>query len=102
MRIRATDLRRLCTALVRGGAVVAATALAPSASFAQGCAMCATYLSNGQDPRADAFKVSIMFLMAMPFTVVGVAGGWILWMYRRHRSSRPSLHVLHVARGEAS
>ena len=64
--------------------------------------MCATYLSNGQDPRADAFKVSIMFLMAMPFTVVGVAGGWILWMYRRHRPSRPPLHVLRAERGEAS
>ena len=101
-RTRPTTRRHFGALLARGGAVAVAAALAPSASFAQGCAMCATYLSNGQDPRTDAFKVSIMFLMAMPFTVVGVAGGWILWMYRRHRSSGAPLHVLQVERGEPS
>ena len=102
MRTGATDLRRLRTALVRGGAAVAATALAPSASFAQGCAMCATYLSNGQDPRADAFKVSIMFLMCMPFLTVLSAGGWILWMHWRSRPRRPALRVLHAEEEGAS
>jgi len=67
-----------------------ALALLPEQSLAQGCSMCATYLSNGADPRAQAFKISIMFLMAMPFVVVATAGGWIVWMYRR---SHPRLPV---------
>jgi len=70
-----------------------ALALLPAQSLAQGCAMCATYLSNGADPRAQAFKISIMFLMAMPFVVVTTAGGWLVWMYRRSRPS-PSIGEL--------
>jgi heme/copper-type cytochrome/quinol oxidase subunit 2 len=80
-------------------AALLAVALAPARSLAQGCAMCATYLSNGQDPRADAFKISIMFLMAMPFTVVGLAGAWIAWMYRRRRPLPRELQALR-AEGE--
>jgi hypothetical protein len=79
-------------------AVVAVTALAltPAASLAQGCAMCATYLSNGTDPRSDAFKTSIIFLMCMPFLTVLSAGGWIVWMHWRSRPRRPVLRVLHA------
>jgi hypothetical protein len=65
--------------------VACAATTVPAAAFAQGCAMCATYLSNGQDPKTDAFKTSILFLMAMPFTIVASTGGWILWMHRRPR-----------------
>src|SRR5215470_15506613 len=91
--------RRLAPgASVCAAALVSAVALLPGESLAQGCAMCATYLSNGADPRSDAFKISIMFLMAMPFVVVGCAGGWIAWMYRRSRLSRPELRVLQVER----
>jgi len=53
-------------------------------ALAQGCAMCATYLS-ANDPRTQAFKTSIIFLMIMPFAVVGSVGGWVAWMHRRHR-----------------
>lgn len=88
MRIRGEWPRRIVAAAVSAGA------LAPAQSFAQGCAMCATYLSNGQDPRSEAFKISILFLMAMPFVVVGSAGAWILWMYRRNRLRQPPLRVL--------
>jgi hypothetical protein len=76
----------------RLAAVVAATcgaAVFPRESLAQGCAMCATYLSGATDPRAYAFKVSIIFLMVMPFIVVGSAGGWIVWMHWRSRPPRP-------------
>lgn len=93
------------TAARAGGvatAVMAAAALYPAASLAQGCAMCATYLSNGQDPRSEAFKVSILFLMSMPFVVVGSVGAWILWMYRRDRMRRPALRVLRAEQEGAS
>ena len=78
-------------------ALLAIDLLTPARSFAQGCAMCATYL-NGTDPRSDAFKTSILFLMSMPFLVVGTVGGWILWMYRRKSIRRPDLRLLRAER----
>jgi hypothetical protein len=89
MRIRGKLSRRIAAAAVAGVA-----GLAPAQSLAQGCAMCATYLSNGQDPSSEAFKISILFLMSMPFVLVGSAGAWILWMYRRNRPRQPALRVL--------
>lgn len=73
-------------------AIAAAVALLPADGLAQGCSMCATYL-NGNDPRTEAFRTSILFLMSMPFVVVGSVGAWILWMYRRQRP-RPMVQVL--------
>jgi hypothetical protein len=80
------------------GVLALVVAVVPVESLAQGCAMCATYLSNGQDPRAEAFRVSMLFLMSMPFVVVGVVGGWFAWMYRRNRGRRPALRVLRTER----
>ena len=80
--------------IVAGGAAL----LVPGEALAQGCAMCATYLSAG-DPRTEAFKTSILFLMVMPFAVVASVGGWIAWMYRRHRVRQPTLHIA-TAEGE--
>lgn len=93
--------RRIAGLGIAGAVALVAVALVPAESVGQGCAMCATYLANGQDPRADAFKTSIVFLMSMPFIVVGSAGGWILWMYRRNRPRRPALRVLR-AEGEGA
>jgi hypothetical protein len=93
--------RRIVLELAVAAAVAALAAL-PARSFAQGCAMCGTYLSNGADPRSDAFKVSIMFLMCMPFLTVLSAGGWILWMHWRSRPRRPALRVLHAEEEGAS
>jgi hypothetical protein len=105
MRVRQTSakLRRRIGVV---GAIAALTILAidllvPAQSFAQGCAMCATYL-NGTDPRSDAFKTSILFLMTMPFLIVGTVGGWILWMYRRKSIRRPELRLLRAEREGAS
>ena len=97
-RVGTATRRRIAVAL----AAVAALAALPAQSFAQGCAMCGTYLSNGTDPRSDAFKVSIMFLMCMPFLTVLSAGGWILWMHWRSRPRRPALRVLHAEEEGAS
>jgi hypothetical protein len=78
---------RARTGLVMGlvGAAGVVTALVPEATLAQGCSMCATYLSAVGDQRAAGIKASILFLMAMPFVVVGSAGGWIVWTYWRSR-----------------
>ncbi len=100
-RLGIAPRRRIAVALAVAAPVVALAAL-PAQSFAQGCAMCGTYLSNGTDPRSEAFKVSIMFLMCMPFLTVLSAGGWILWMHWRSRSRRPALRVLHAEEEGAS
>jgi hypothetical protein len=102
MRNRVEWRWRIAAASLAAAAAAAAVASYPAESLAQGCAMCATYLSNGQDPRAEAFKVSILFLMSMPFVVVGSVGAWILWMYRRNRPRRPPLRVLRAEQEGAS
>ena len=102
MLARPRRLRWTASVPALGAALVVGGLMLPAESVAQGCAMCATYLSNGTDPRAEAFKVSIMFLMAMPFLVVGCAGGWIAWMYRRNRLSRPELRMLRAETEGAS
>jgi len=101
---RRDETRRWIGAALGLAVVVAGLAvlLVPAQSWAQGCSMCATYLSNGKDPRAEAFKLSIMFLMVMPFLIVGTTGGWIFWMYRRSRTRQLSLHVLEAEREGAS
>jgi len=71
----------------------------PAESLAQGCAMCGTYLS-ANDPRTQAFKTSILFLMIMPFAVVGSVGGWVAWMYRRHGVRQPIQPLLPVLEAE--
>jgi hypothetical protein len=62
----------IATALVVGRAL-------PSA--AQSCAMCGSALSD--DPLGRAFSWSILFMMAVPYTVVGAAGAWLYYMHRR-------------------
>ena len=97
--------RRHTTMLVRSAAAAGALALQLAGArsvLAQGCAMCATYLGNGDDPRSEAFKASIVFLMSMPFVVAGSVGAWILWMHRRARPKRPELRVLQAEQEGAS
>ena len=63
-------------------AVAAAVLVSPAAALAQSCAMCAS--SFGQnDPVTRAFSWSILFLMATPYTIVGVVGAFLYFMYRR-------------------
>ena len=68
--------------LARLAALLAALVVAPaSPALAQSCAMCATALAN--DPLGRAFSWSILFLMATPYVIVGTAGAWLFYMYRR-------------------
>ena len=43
--------------------------------------MCGSALAD--DPLGRAFSWSILFLMAAPYTIVGLAGGWLFYMHRR-------------------
>ncbi len=46
------------------------------------CAVCLTGAS-GDDPLADAFNWSVLFLMATPYTVLGSIGVWLYFAHRR-------------------
>jgi hypothetical protein len=63
-----------------GGVVVGAV-------DALGCAMCGTALTP-DDPMTRAFSWSVLFLIAMPYTIFGVAAGWLLLAHRRRGDRR--------------
>ena len=62
--------------------------LGPGAShaLAQGCAMCGTALKD--DPTGRAISWSVLLLIAAPYTVVGLVGGYIFYTYRRAAADR--------------
>jgi hypothetical protein len=51
--------------------------------LAEACAVCLAGESAGEDPAARGFYWGILFLMSMPFALVGSIGGWVFWKYRR-------------------
>jgi hypothetical protein len=55
--------------------------------LAQGCAMCGTAFTP-DDPVTRAFTWSVLFLIAMPYTLCGVVGGWVAYRYRRAAAAR--------------
>lgn len=59
--------------------VLASVVAFPMAAFA--CAVCVAGASN--DPVTDAFNWSVLFLMAMPYTVVGSVAGWLAYTHWR-------------------
>jgi len=72
-RLRKTSLLVLVAATLAVGRALPARA--------QACAMCGSALAN--DPLGRAFSWSILFMMAMPYTVIGAAGAWLYYMHRR-------------------
>jgi hypothetical protein len=85
--------RRLRLLLPVALAVVCATA---AEVLAQGCAMCGTAFTP-DDPVTRAFSWSVLFLIAMPYTVFGLAAGWLFLAHRR-QSARRRAEVLTLPR----
>jgi len=86
----------------RFGIVAAAAALAASAEqvLAQGCAMCGTALGT-DDPTAQAFNTSILFMIAVPYTLFTLAGVWLWLAHRRAiRNQRASVLPFPVVPGQ--
>jgi hypothetical protein len=48
--------------------------------IARACAVCIT---GANDPTADAYNASVLFLMATPYLVVGSIAGGLYFVYRR-------------------
>jgi ABC-type nickel/cobalt efflux system permease component RcnA len=90
--------------VIRRGASLAAAAilLGARASWAQGCAMCATGLGGVNDPLSRGMNISILFLMSMPFLLTASVGGWLWYSFWRSKQRRPSLRVLRPEREEMS
>ena len=77
-------------------AIVVAGALVPARALAQGCAMCGTAFTH-DDPVTRAFSWSVLFLIAMPYTVFGLAAGWLFLAHRR-RSDRHRAEIVTLPR----
>jgi hypothetical protein len=60
-------------------AVVGTVLVSPA--VAEACAVCLTGAQN--DPTANAFNWSILFLMAIPYAILGSIGGWFFYDYKR-------------------
>ncbi len=56
-------------------------------AVAQACPNCKeAYMGDGQSPVSSGFNVSIVFMMIMPFLVMG-GFALRLWLAQRHRES---------------
>jgi len=62
----------------------------PEQVLAQGCAMCRTTLAGSDDPLVGAINASVIFLMSMPYLIVGSIGGWMYLTVRRHHAASPA------------
>ena len=81
-------------------ALLASAPILPTHVLAQGCAMCGTAF-NHDDPVARAFNWSVLFLIAMPYTVFALAAGWLFLAHRR-RSGRRRADVIVLRRTQAA
>ena len=81
------------------GALAAGAVLVPMDVFAQGCAMCATYL-NGTDPESIGFKWSILLLLCAPYLLLTSVGGWLAFTYWRSRRDHEQPQVFHFPTAE--
>lgn len=66
-------------------------------ALAGACSVCVT---GDNDPTANAFNWSVLFLMATPYTVVGSIAGWLFFKFRRaaakpreEAAREPALHL---------
>ncbi|MBI2358056.1 MAG: hypothetical protein HYV04_03980 [Deltaproteobacteria bacterium] len=79
-------------------AVVAFGLLVPT--VADACAVCLTGASGG-DRMADAYGWSVLFLMGMPYAILGSVAGWIFYVHRRASKERSTVkdkaRVYHLA-----
>jgi hypothetical protein len=75
------------------GLSILAAALSDS-RIAHACAVCIT---GANDPTAEAFNASVLFLMATPYLVVGSIGGGMYMVYRRGLAKREQSEAAQTA-----
>jgi hypothetical protein len=77
-------------------ALAAVLTLAAGDALAQSCAMCTSSFGEN-DPLSRAISWSILFMMAMPYTIFGTIAGLLFWSHRRG-SGRRRATVIDLAR----
>lgn len=83
-------------------AIVALVLGCASRAAAQGCAMCGSSL-KGDDPVSQAFNTSILFMIAVPYTLFTLAAVWLWVAYRRaQKSQRTSVIPFPVVPGASA
>ena len=65
--------------------LIAAAGVNCAPILAYGCSVC---ISGSNDPTAEAFNASVLFLMATPYLVVGAIAGALFFGYRRGLAQR--------------
>ena len=83
---------RLATASV----VAASVLLGVADALAQSCAMCASSFGEN-DPVSRAFSWSILFMMAMPYTIFGTIAAIVFWTHRR-AGGRPRAAIIDLGK----
>lgn len=71
-------------------ALAGAVAIPVFPVVAAACAVCLTGAS-ADDPTASAFNWSVMFLIMMPYSVVGSIAGWLFYSHWRAVKNRGGL-----------
>lgn len=69
-------------------AVVLAAAMAAGGSAFAQCAMCEGSAAATADAGA-AYNRSTLFMLAVPYLLLGGIGGYVVWSFRRPRPSPP-------------
>ena len=87
-------VRRYLT--VAASLVAAAILLGSADALAQSCAMCASSFGEN-DPVTRAFSWSILFMMAMPYTIFGTIAAIVFWTHRR-AGSRPRAAIVDLGK----
>jgi hypothetical protein len=67
------------------GLLAAVTGLLADFTIAHACSVCIT---GANDPTAEAFNASVLFLMFTPYAVVGSIAGALYLVYRRAAAKR--------------
>jgi hypothetical protein len=87
---------RTARAMIFVALVAAWLGSAGSEALAQGCAMCATALGGPSDPLSHGLNVSILFLLSMPFALLGTVGAWFFYIVRLDHRRRSTLRLLAI------
>ena len=80
-----------------GVAALALAACVPAEAFAQGCAMCQTYIAGVNDPLAQGLNWSILLLLSAPYALFSTVGGWLLYTHWRAHDRRSIPQILRFA-----
>ncbi len=67
--------------------LLAASVLLPAAAAHAQCVMCGTVGQGGNDPLVKGMFRSIVFMVSMPFGVIGAVAGWFHHQYRQRRKA---------------